>query len=333
MDYNQTLQLSDTKQILFNIVRSRYLESNYFLKISNITGQYAIGVNAVGNGSWFSDNLLYRSQTLQSELAAGYRDAPTISYIPLESSGFVKLVLQPITLNELYLMSYGDTKEISALMRLVIKRMGNVLNVGDATFPDSTIIPQYKDFSRIIYLIRSLRLKNQIGFYYVNHKKDKHYSFYLTPEGLHSSEAREIRKLLHIPGQPQELILTETFPPAQSNAVFIQTRSVLGIISMLSHSVVVPEEHKRKGWVEITRDRGSREFDWSKVLSSMMTVCSSKQAPKDAYVSVYYKDYYFYVKNSDRRSKLTLSIIQQFISMKGTYNPQEAPQLTLPLTN
>ncbi|CEK10730.1 hypothetical protein [Legionella hackeliae] len=328
IDYNQTLLLSDAKQILFNIVRSRYLESNYFLKISNITGQYALGVNTGSRGNWFFDNLGYHTQTYQGELGVGYRDAPTISYIPLESSGFVKLVLQPITLNELYLMSYGDTKEISALMRLVIKRMGNVINIGDASFPDSTTIPHYTEFSHLIYLVRSLRLKNQVGFYYV--KKDKHYSLYFTPDGVYTPEAREIRQLLRISGTPQEIILTEEFPPTQKNAVFIQTRSVLGIISMLSHSVLVPDEHKRKGLVEITRDKDLREFDWSRIMCSMMTIYSSKEAPSNAYVSIYYQGYFFFVKNSDRRSKLTLAIIQQFISMKGTYE-SSGPQLTLPL--
>ncbi|KTD08250.1 hypothetical protein [Legionella jamestowniensis] len=331
IDYNQSLQHTDAKQILFNIVRARYIESSYFLQISNITGQYSLGAHTVGRGSWFWDNQLFRSRTLQAEAGADYRDSPTISYIPLESSGFVKLILQPIRLNEIYLMSYGDNKEIDALLRLVIKRIDTLVNIGSASFPDSQVMPQYERFDRFIDLIRALHLKNQLGYYYIEEGKDKHYSLYFAKQAVNTPEAREIRKLLRIPGTSPEIILTQQFEPPAGNAVYVQTRSVLGIISMLSHSVIVPEEHKRRGWVEVTRDNHGREFNWRRVMDEMMTIYSSKEAPKDAYVSIDYKGYHFFIKNSDLKSKLTLSIIQQFISMKSTYDEKEGPQLTLPL--
>ncbi|KTD22271.1 Uncharacterised protein [Legionella lansingensis] len=331
LDYNQSLQHTDAKQILFNIVRARYLESSYFLQVSNITGQYAINARAKGEGSWFSDNRFFRSRTLEAEVGADYRDAPTISYSPLETSGFIKLVLQPISLDEIYLTSYGDNKEIDALMHLAIKDIGNVINVGNASYPNSTTIPQYEEFMRLICLIRSLHIKHQLGFYYVERGKDNHYSLYFSKEGMKTPEAQEIRRLLKVSPTAREIILTQQYPPSGNNVVFVQMRSVLGIISMLSHSVIVPVSHKQKGWVEITRDKYGNEFNWHKVLGNLMTICSSKERPQDAYVSIYYKGYYFYIRNSDRRSKLTLSIIQQFISMKSTHVKSEGPQLTLPV--
>ncbi|CEK10698.1 hypothetical protein [Legionella hackeliae] len=331
LDYNQSLQHTDAKQILFNIVRARYVESSYFLQISNITGQYSLGAHTLGRGSWFSDNQLFRSKTLTAEAGADYRDSPTISYIPLESSGFVKLVLQPIRLNEIYLMSYGDNKEIDALLRLVVKRIDNLINIGSASYPDSRVLPQYERFDRLIDLIRTLHLRNQLGYFYIDDPKDKHYSLYFTKEGTNTPEAQEIRRLLGVRGRVSEIVLTQQFNPPADNSVFVQTRSVLGIISMLSHSVIVPEVHKRKGWVEITRDKQGREFNWDRVMSEMMTIYSSKEAPADAYVSIYYRGYHFFIKDCDIKSKLTLSIIQQFISMKSTYDEREGPQLTLPL--
>ena len=84
--YNDAVQLTVTREVLANIVRSRYADPMQFMAVSAINAQFAVsggvsaGVGGIGQTGTAGD--------LGGTI--GYSDSPTITYVPQSDAGFYK---------------------------------------------------------------------------------------------------------------------------------------------------------------------------------------------------------------------------------------------------
>ena len=111
----------------------------------------------------------------------------------------------------------------------------------------------------------------------------------------------------------------------------ISTRSLLGTLFYLSQAVEVPEKHVEEELVTVTKDRQGGDFDWALVTGNLLVVKSSKRRPSGAAVSVKYRDYWFYIEDSDLNSKSTFSLLGQLFGLQAGGVKTAAPVLTLPI--
>ena len=87
------------------------------------------------------------------------------------------------------------------------------------------------------------------------------------------------------------------------------------------------------GLVPVALDADGAAFYWPQITEGLFHVQSVKQKcrPKEAYVAVKYRGYWFYIDDRDQQSKVTFSLmlvstqIQQLGIRKG------GPALTLPV--
>jgi len=163
------------------------------------------------------------------------------------------------------------------------------------------------------------------------------------PEALDSPEVQDFVRIFRLkPGLTQYDITEEalnpfpsTFPAEGVTTLDLETRSLLQALYYVSHGVDIPPEHAKRGLVTVTLDAHSQPFDWGLVMSSFFRVHSIKtknnEPPPEAHVSVQYKNYWFYIDDTDQDTKSTFSLLMELARLELAGKPGPGPQLTLPI--
>jgi hypothetical protein len=119
--------------------------------------------------------------------------------------------------------------------------------------------------------------------------------------------------------------------PAREN-ITITTRSILEVMYLLSKTVAVPEDHAHQGIAHFTRNPDGSPFDWGLVSGDLFRVCVSKHKPTGAYVTVKYRDYWYYVDDRDLSSKTTMNLFNELLRLQRIGASEGQPILSLPLS-
>jgi hypothetical protein len=101
----------------------------------------------------------------------------------------------------------------------------------------------------------------------------------------------------------------------------------------LSHGVDVPPEHLNGGIVTPTIEPDGTVFDWQQVTAGLFTIHYARQycRPKQAYVAVKYRDYWFSIDDRDSDSKITFSLMLTMTHVNLLGVRKGGPALTLPV--
>ncbi len=147
----------------------------------------------------------------------------------------------------------------------------------------------------------------------------------IAPAAAERPEVRELVGALGLePGRRRyELVTAEAVPAdapeaaGRRTSVAVSTRSLLGTLFYLSHSVDVPAEHTERGWVTVTRDAAGQPFEWSTLAGDLLRVRASRQRPVEAAVAVRYRDHWFYIDDGDLNSKTTFGLLGYLFSLQS----------------
>jgi hypothetical protein len=159
------------------------------------------------------------------------------------------------------------------------------------------------------------------------------------PEAAHSAQMVELTDALRLkPNQEtydvEEVVegqLRPTDLDADRVKITVTTRSVLEVMYLLSKAVAVPEEHACQGIVIETRNPDGSLFNWDEVLGDLFHVEFSKHKPKNAYLSVPFRGYWYYIDDTDTSSKVTLSLFSDLFRLQRLGAAEGQPLLTLPV--
>jgi hypothetical protein len=134
-------------------------------------------------------------------------------------------------------------------------------------------------------------------------------------------------KLLGLDPEANEYNLVYGSIQKDDKEIAILTRSMLDISAQLAAHVDVPTNH-------IIENRASSgAFDATDSIAekrSRVRIKSSVDEPDDAFVSVHYRDYWFYIDDTDFRSKRLFSFLLFLFTLAETGAPSKAPVLTIP---
>ncbi len=114
--------------------------------------------------------------------------------------------------------------------------------------------------------------------------------------------------------------------------IFISTRSVITGMLYLSRGIEIPDEHYRDGLVSQTLDDEGRPFDWTETTKGLFRVHAQKLKPRNAFVSVYYRGYWFYIADDDRTSKSSFDLMLELFDLQITRALTASPVLTVPVS-
>lgn len=174
-------------------------------------------------------------------------------------------------------------------------------------------------------------------------RADKRLSLRISPEAVNSPEMHEVCSLLHLrPGLLSYEITVgsaaESFPltcpPEERTTINITPRSNVQAVFYLAHGVQVPVKHIKSGVAVAAVQPDGSVFDWQQVTGDLFTVHAVHQhlRPPAAAVAVKYRDYWFYLDDSDSASKRTFQLMLTMTRL-NLLGPRKSggPTLTLPV--
>ena len=327
LDYNQALASGVHQELLLNIVRLRYREAPFFLLPGNLTTSF----KASGSFGLSGDlDLGGSGRSLSPSTGFGFSNSPTVVYAPLHGKEFVRDLMTPIDPVELFFLDQSGWS-IKRVFGLAIERINDLENAPSASGPTPGLKPPgLEAFSGLIDLLSQLQ-ENQA----FNYRKDlvtDLISIEFDDQDKHLKEVRRARELLGLEGGKHPLEMEDQDSASHLDRISIRTRSLLGILFYLSHNVEVPVQHRNAGWVTVTRDDGV-PFDWSDTPAGrFFKVRYSKQRPRHAFVSVPYKEGYYYIPEEDVETKSTFLLLMYLQSLQaGKSDTVPSPTLTIPV--
>lgn len=329
--YNSTLQSTSNEQLLLNLVRLRYCDTPYFLNVTNITTQFSYGAEA-------ATKFLFPGFSERNPASVGgslnWKSQPTVIYSPLEGKAFAELLLQPLDLTIIQQMIYSGW-DIDRVFRLGIQSFCGMHNAPTASGPFPNDHPVYKDFYQVTSLMRCFQKRNELQVGVKTSSGDGHARgssiqiFF--PSG--TEEAKNLSDLLGgLESQKGYYILNMDLGFQMDGEIGVMPRSVLSCMYYLSLGVDIPAEHERKK-IAISRINSDNcEDDFAPIVKKLINIKFSAHYPKNAYLAVKYKKYWFYVDDSDVNSKRTFSLLLSLYNLQAGGVKQMMPILTIPIS-
>jgi hypothetical protein len=330
--YNLMIQETNNEQMLLNLVRLRYGEFPFFLDVANVTSQFAETSKATGllpiPGVNQSNPLLLGGEY-------NWQNVPTIQYAPLEGADFIRHMMKPIDLLHIQQLIFSGW-DIDRVFRMTIQNIDELSNARNGPFAD--IPPKFRRFSRLCEILKYYQDIDELAI---------GVSKIVAEEGsqdMFKGESLEISVPLNNPNTEELIYLLpegKKFSGRyridlkvainQFNEIGILPRSILTMMYYLAFGVDIPQDQIAKGWVNQTLRLDGKPFDWQEVLKGIMQVKVSKSKPKDSYVKIYYKGYWFYIDIADINSKRTFVLLLQLYNLQSIDAKVQPVSLTIPL--
>lgn len=155
LNYNRALQQTTREELLLNLVRMRYHESEEFLRVPSITSQYTYDADIGGNGGWDDTSL----KSVGLSLGLGAQSKPTIVFAPEQDKEFNQRKLTPISEETLDLLG-SKGWAIDRVLRLTVRNINDIDNATSAGGPTPAVKPEYEEFLYLTQLLRQLQLQN-----------------------------------------------------------------------------------------------------------------------------------------------------------------------------
>ncbi len=329
--YNETLQKTTNEEMLLNLVRLRYVDFPFFLDVNAITTQFSFGtkIQPAFPIPGFNEK---NPAKIGGELS--WQNTPTISYTPLQGHTFAVQLFKPIDLVIIQQLIYAGW-DIDRVFRLCIQSIDDVLNAPTASGPMPDYEPQYQRFLKLSSLLRyyQQRSKLQVSIRLNENKEEafrgKGIGISFPSEG---EQAEELVKLM--PGARIDnghYIYQVDMGFNKDRNIGIMSRSLMACMYYLSLGVDIPCDCDEAKCIAVAQDDEGKNFDWRLLIGDLLTVKNAKKKPANAFVSIKYRDYWFYIDSYDIQSKRTFVLLMQLYNLQSNTAVPNAPVLTLPV--
>jgi hypothetical protein len=326
-DFNEAIIRSWNEQLLLNLVRLRYEDTPLFLDIGNIVTQYAFTGN-LGIATTIPGDQVGLSSGLS------YSSRPTITYSPLTGEAFAERLLSPISPLVLMMLSQSGWS-LEMLLLTCVQEVNDIRNAPNAA-ADATpsMMPRFRRFQRLSSLLRELQLAGEVELRLIEDQGlQVMYMFIREPDDPDDPIGElvaELRQVLGIRPEVALIRITGAAMKTEPDEVALTSRSLLGVLKFLSHSVEPPPAHIAQGRLAMTRTPEGDLFDWNEVTGPLLQIRSSPTRPTSAFASVHYRGFWFYIDDAEIRSKTTFGLLTYLFSLQSVGPDPFGPILTLP---
>jgi hypothetical protein len=317
MDYGQVIGDSWKRQTLLNVVRLRYADAPMFLDVASIINSYTVGGNASAKAVVPAPTNV---NSFELGGTASWSNTPTVTYQPLLGDRFTKSLLQPIPPVSVFQLMQGGWPA-ALVFRTVIASVNGLRNSSAGVAAD----PGFDELSGALSHIQragniGIRVearKDGGGVLAVIRRADPR-----TPLG---EDSRRVRALLGLADDVNEFEITYGLVPRHPGEVAMLTRSMMEIMLQLGFGIDLPAAHAASG-----RALPGQWQAGDVQGRPLVRIRSAADEPADAYASVRYKGYWYWIDDDDIESKRTFTFLMILFSLAETGQSSAAPVVTVP---
>jgi hypothetical protein len=344
IDYNKSIQNSDSEELLLNLVRIKYSESPYFMQVSSISSSFSYTAS-LGGGAEFSQGadpyVQYPMTKLIPSVRGSIAENPTITYSPLLGEKFVSQLLADISPSRFWFLHRAGW-EMPMLLNLMVRRIGSLHNPDHYQLTDAAALAQRQDFLQFVDLANKIALRGDFALLYQEPSKDNPVSLTMQFRFANAEEADKLEKLLGAKLERSRLqdgsVFSQVFlseslglpkTSIQKNdgvILPVSFRNFIGVLVYLDRGVKVPKSDLDKGIV--------RTFGIDEAYNDpdhFIVVENSNVPPTGALQTVKHRNTWFYIKDNDFSSKRTFGFISVLLSLQSGNVTATVPILTLPV--
>jgi hypothetical protein len=325
-DYVGALSDSAKRQMLLNLLKVRYGEAPVFVDVASVIGAYSLEGSLTGTGSYAIPSAVYRSgdQIAAVEAKGTYADKPTITYQPLAGEKFARSLMAPIPVSGiLFLLQSGYPAD------LVLRATVNTINgLQNAYGGPANQRPGHPKFYELLIALRQAQEAGVSGFRVKSTKNAQGVVMYIrqTRQQAASAAGRRIRQLLRLNPAKQEFSVVPGPFAENDSQIAVQTRSMLQVLIDFGSYADVSAIDVAEGRVYSPQRTAEQE----RMFPPLVNVRQGNLPPSDAFVTIQYRNQWFWIDDSDPRSKMIFSFLQLLFSLTETPQAQAAPVVTIP---
>ena len=309
--YNQAIQKTNDEQLILNLVRLKYHDSPLFMEVSNIASQFTFQ-----NDISISTQLQAGAKGIFTPDAGTFvEERPTVSYSPLHGENFVKSVLTAVSLKTIALLFHSGWS-IERVFKVCLQRIDKLKNAPSASGPTPKIAPKTKKFFQAVKYLQKLQVQGGLNLAYRVSDGEPQLVIYISEAFKNSQAANQFARSINATvGKASYVFETPSMKDKQSTDIV--TRSLLGIMFYLSQAVEVPEPDLEEGRVVVTKTDNGGVFNWTEITGGLLRIHNSLNRPEDASLLIFYRNYWFYINDSDLISKSTFSLLAQIYALQA----------------
>ena len=158
-------------------------------------------------------------------------------------------------------------------------------------------------------------------------------------------DIHELRRLLHLAPDAEEIKLVFGATAANDKELAVVTRSMMQQMQIMATQAEVPagdvaEGRAVPGWDTATNNAGlvavAPAAPGGKTVSNnantprLIRILSSKTEPTDAFVTIHYRNHWFWIDDRDLKSKRTFSFMMMLFTLADTGAKEPMPLITIP---
>jgi hypothetical protein len=322
-DYDRAITRSWQRMMLLNLVKMRYGDTPMFLDVASIINSYTFEGQVNLGATWASPP----GADMTTLGGSGhYADKPTITYNPLLGERFTRSLMTPIPPGVVVsLIQSGWAAE--TVMQLMVSSVNGVQNRFGAGGRARGADPEFRKISAAL---RRIQASGAVGMR-VDKTAEREWAVMtlhrknITPEI--QEEIRTLRDLLGIRTGGPDIRVVYGSASTNDGELAMVTRSFLEILLDTAASIEVPDTHVGEGSVI-----GTSVFDTDAAVGfqPMIRIRSGLDKPDNAFVSIPYRDHWYWIDDRDFRSKQTFSFLMIIFSLTDTGPAKGAPIITIP---
>jgi hypothetical protein len=324
-DYSDAISESWKRQTLLNIVKLRYLDPPIFVDVGQIVSGYQLQVGGTIGGQISSQRAL-QGNSLNLGGAATFIDRPTITYTPLTGNKFIKGLMTPLQPESVFFTIQSGWPADGVLFATVAEINGlknQATSIYGVTAPDPK-------FMRVLALLRKIQLSGAVAMR-VKQDAQKQQSTLLTfrskdipPEML--ADIRELRGLLRLDPDASEFSLVFGSSATNDKEVAVLTRSLMQQMATMASQVDAPAQDVSQGratpgWESVAHETNAVR---------LIQIRSSKSKPTEPFVTVNYRNHWFWIDDRDLKSKRVFSFMMMLFTLADTGEKEPLPLITIP---
>jgi hypothetical protein len=321
-DYGSAIADSWKQQTLLNIVKLRYIDQPVFVDVASVVAGYSLQTGVTVNGVVSSKEAVQGNYGSIGGQAI-YTDRPTITYVPMTGEKFLRGLITPIDpKNIFFMLQSGYAADF--ILGLTVESLNGVRNRSTA---GGVVREADPEFLRALALMREVQLAGAMGMR-VEEDKAKGATgvvFFRRDEvpADVAAKAAEVRRLLKLPEGQQKFSLLYSPMPGGPNELAVNSRSMLQIMGAFGSYMDVPEAH--------VKDHSALpSFVSPQGAEREVHIHSGPDKPENAFVSVRYRDHWFWIDQGDWLTKRAMTAIIFFFTLADTGAAEKLPLITIP---
>jgi len=318
-DYSLVISESVKNQVLLNMVKIRYGDLPIFVDVSSVISQYSLENDINYKFGW------EYPPTLRTPSVGGssrYEERPTITYSPITGEKFTKSLLTPIPPPSIFFLIQSG-KSVDFVFYLCVQSINGLNNRFDGPLQSN---PMSADFAEVLTRLHRIQQSGMIGMRIQTVGNNQASVFYFRKDvsGEIADDCVWVRKKLGLNPETFEFNVVYGAMPQNENEIAILSRSVSEILVQIASSIDIPAD-------DLKQNRAYQVARTDDPLAERMSVKvrSSKTKPKDAFVSILYRGKWFWIEDTDFRSKQIFSSIMILLSLMESEKGANQPVLTV----